>query len=95
MDEAGFQILRSFSEYLENRISLSEFQERMALAHWNVEKVAPSVSELVYNAVGRLAEFSRGHRTEASLRKDFTSALALFARSDAPQFVHGKVDSVR
>jgi hypothetical protein len=78
MKNTGSEILNLFVGYLAKDVSLDEFQERIALVHWNVENAAPEMSKLVYKAVGKLAELSRGHRTEQSLRQELAAAIRPF-----------------
>ena len=77
-EKTNSEILSLFFGYLENKLALGEFQERIALTHWDVESVAPAMSKLVYTAVGKLSEFSRGHRSEQSLRQELAEAVRLF-----------------
>ena len=76
--KANSAILSLFFGYLEKKIPIADFQERIAVAHWNVEREAPEMSQLVYMAVGKLSEFSRGHRTEQSLRQELAKAVRPF-----------------
>jgi len=75
MQNANSKILGLFSNFLAHKTSLADFQEQVALAHWDVEQVAPKMSKLVYRATGKLSEFSRGYRTEQSLRDELAIAL--------------------
>jgi hypothetical protein len=78
MEKANVEIVRLFYGYIGNEVSLGDFQEQIAVAHWNVERAAPEMSSLVYKAVGKLAELSRGHRTEQSLRQELAVAIRSF-----------------
>ncbi|MGI8989791.1 MAG: hypothetical protein ACR2I2_09430 [Bryobacteraceae bacterium] len=96
MEDAKSRILKTFSDYLCNVIDLAVFQERISLAHWNIEKVAPSIAKLVYLAVGKLAEFSRGHRTEESVRQELANAARPFVeRAEAQPFGMSKPQDIQ
>lgn len=84
MQRANLEILNLFERYLDNKLSLGAFQQQIALAHWNIESTAPSLSELVYQAVGKLSEFSRSDRSEASLRQALAAALLECSERTAP-----------
>lgn len=78
--EANSELLNLFFGFLDKKVPLADFQEAIALAHWDIESAVPELSSLVYTAVGKLSEFSRGHRTESSLREDLANAVRPFAR---------------
>ena len=83
MKNADCEVLNLFSAYLAQKLPLADFQEQIALAHWNVEDEAPALSGLVYRAVGKLSELGRGHRTEESLLEELTAAVRPFGSGTA------------
>jgi hypothetical protein len=84
MKDARAEIKNAFVQYLAKDLSLEDFQERIALAHWSIERAAPDMAKLVYCAVGKLSELSLGHRTEQSLREELANAIRPFAPSPIP-----------
>lgn len=56
--------------YLDNEISLRDFQVQFAAKSWDVEAHQdPAAEALVYEIELRLAEYTSGHRTEAELQE--------------------------
>jgi hypothetical protein len=84
MSGANTEILNSFRAFAMGLLAIEDFQEQVAVAHWDIESSAPDMSSLVYRAVGRLSEYSRGHRDERSIREEIANAIRPFAVSTKP-----------
>ena len=76
MNKAGIEILNSFRAFISGSAPLETFQEDVAVAHWDVEQRVPEMSGIVYLAVGKLSEYSRGHRTQESVRLELEQAIS-------------------
>jgi len=91
MPEARSKVLRVFLDYSEGRLSRDHFQEWIALANWNGAQAVPvDLLPLVHLAVGKIAEFGRGHRSEENLKLELADAIRPFA-----QFVVSAVASYK
>ncbi|HLX63606.1 MAG TPA: hypothetical protein VKX17_20215 [Planctomycetota bacterium] len=79
MDNLYTQIVEHVASYLDNRISLNEFQAWFVPAAWDVE--AGTCEEVTFDLIRTielyLAEYSSSHRTEDELRNLFKEAVAI------------------
>ena len=74
------RILKLISEYLDNHLQLPEFQQQFAGFYFQVRQNGNvgAASELCDKVIGPLAELSRGHRSEESLRQELTASIRPF-----------------
>lgn len=63
------QIRDHLVQYLAGEATLEEFERWFVPATWDVERVEPAATGIVYAIQLALAEYGRGHLTEASLRR--------------------------
>jgi len=71
-----FRVRKHLREYLDRRISLSQFRDWFDLETWDIiDKVPSATQELAGEIELRLAEFTSGHLTEDELRTLFSSLL--------------------
>jgi hypothetical protein len=71
------QLRELIESYVAGTVQVSEFSERFAVLYIAVRQQngEPSAAGLCNAVVGPLAEYSRGHRAEASLRLQLGKAL--------------------
>jgi hypothetical protein len=84
------QILALVRRYLERGIDRSVFSEQFASLYFQVRnsRNAPlDERSLCSSLMLPFAELSRGHRTEASFRKELENAIRPFAKSDDQSFL--------
>jgi len=77
------EILDLISRYVERRLSLVDFQSEFAAKYLQIRQSrdrAGRASELCDLAIGPLAELSRGHRSESSLRHELENAVRPFRK---------------
>jgi hypothetical protein len=71
------QLRELIESYVAGTVSVSDFSERFASLYFAVRQQAgeASAARLCSAVVGPLAEHSRGHRTDSSLRLELEKAL--------------------
>jgi len=63
-------------QYLDRQISLHEFEDWFVHILWNIDRYHDAeLKRLVGTIHNRIGEFSRGDRTEASLRQELENAI--------------------
>ena len=78
MDDLYGQIRGLAQRYIDQSISIDDFRAAFAVLYFHARQSSKSdarANSLASKIIGPLAEFSRGHRGEASLREDIGNSI--------------------